>query len=94
MGFLVNIVTTLFFSCSLKKFLTILSSNEWNDITANLPPGANISMAWGSAFAKPELDQAALERAQAELQAMLTGLAAKPNSNPAACGSHRLKTSR
>ena len=27
---------------SFKKFLTILSSREWKEITANLPPGSRI----------------------------------------------------
>ena len=37
-GFLVKILIEWLFSSSFKKFLTILSSSEWNDITANLPP--------------------------------------------------------
>ena|SRR3989338_2770891 len=35
--------------CVLKKFFTILSSNEWKDMTAILPLGSTSSTAWGNA---------------------------------------------
>ena len=52
MGFLVNIFIDPFASSSFKNIFAILSSNEWKDITASLPPGASISNACGNALLK------------------------------------------
>ena len=48
-GFLVKMVAIPSWTLSLKKFLTILSSREWKEMTANLPPEARTDSASGNA---------------------------------------------
>lgn len=51
-GFFVRIFMMFSLDFSFKKFFTILSSAEWNEIIANLAPLSRTSVIWGKTFFK------------------------------------------